>query len=799
MSNSSKKKEVPLNETFYNLCKDLLRFIDRKIIKKYISPNIAQLPKEMRNHENKQDNQNQNKEWTYFYKEKEITKEEKIKDVFKDDFFLGHLQNLTNSLIIVLDYLEQNQINIKKLEEEVKNKEDKLSSLNELKNLLNSYFEKNNNVNINTGNENNTQILEDKNLINIMNKIQSLNSTASDENKITENIININDINNNVNNNVNNNINNNNNNINNNKNNNNNKKKNNNKNNNNSNNISNDNIILNIEKIIHSSKKSKTPQKSEKKPNINNIEDTENTFSKANNNNNNNNSNNYNESKTSNNQCLSAPVIDRIINNDNNKNEPNSKEKNEIDFLIDNFRIGSSNVFNSEKGEKKEERKYIQNFSFLNLNNNNNQENPKEDNNIFLHKKIEREQTKANNDEKKNNNININDNNNEKSSSENKKGKNKKKKNNNNKNTNPNPLESEKDNNNNFEKNIPLKEEEINLPILNPIEKNKEINQNKNDKPVIDEDILKILLEENDNNKNDKKGKNNKIDDVSLDVLFSIELEKHFSEIKPKDTGKNKVITDIISLIKNKTKGNKNNNQKIQGPYLVGSYKVIPNLCSFNYSTPIDIMYKYKDILLDKTNANNTVKDFINNCLNLSIIETLDNSEDKIMKIFVKCSNNKGVKIDFVFYFVNTGTERNEKIINDIVLDSEIMNFKNKDEEKKYINIILFLRIWRKKYDLLFLFPEILDEIAKNYYDPNKAIALIIFNVFYDLYNSIIDFNTNKKQVTPFKNKLLIENLIKTWFDNEENCKEIQKAVLETHSILNNKNFSILFNKSEDK
>ena len=89
MSNSSKKKEVPLNETFYNLCKDLLRFIDRKIIKKYISPNIAQLPKEMRNHENKQDNQNQNqnKVWTYFYKEKEITKEEKIKDVFKDDFF----------------------------------------------------------------------------------------------------------------------------------------------------------------------------------------------------------------------------------------------------------------------------------------------------------------------------------------------------------------------------------------------------------------------------------------------------------------------------------------------------------------------------------------------------------------------------------------------------------------------------------------------------------------------------------------------------------------------------------------
>ena len=122
MSNSNtKKKEVPLNDTFYNLCKDLLRFIDRKIIKKYISPNIAQLPKEMRNHENKIDKQNE--VWTYFYKDKEVTKEEKIKDVFKDDIFLGHLQNLNNSLNIVLDYLEQNQINIKKLEDDVKNKE----------------------------------------------------------------------------------------------------------------------------------------------------------------------------------------------------------------------------------------------------------------------------------------------------------------------------------------------------------------------------------------------------------------------------------------------------------------------------------------------------------------------------------------------------------------------------------------------------------------------------------------------------------------------------------------------------
>ena len=113
MSNSStsKKKEIPIKDIFFHLCYDLLRFIERKIVKKYIYPNCAQVPKEKRNPEQ---GDNQKEQWTYFFKDEDLTEEEKIKDVFKDDKFLGYLQNLTNCLIMVVDYLDQNQKKIKK-------------------------------------------------------------------------------------------------------------------------------------------------------------------------------------------------------------------------------------------------------------------------------------------------------------------------------------------------------------------------------------------------------------------------------------------------------------------------------------------------------------------------------------------------------------------------------------------------------------------------------------------------------------------------------------------------------------
>ena len=784
MSNSSiiKKKE-PLNDTFFNLCKDLLRFIDRKIIKKYISPNVAQIPKEMRNSENKKEN----KKWTYFFKDKELTEEEEIKDVFKDDKFLSYLQNLTNSLIIVVDYLEQNQKKIKRLEDDIKNKEAKLNTLNELKNLLNNYFDENNEEDKtkNEGKKNNN-ILEDKNLLNIMNKIQSFNSNKNIINtKITQNIIDINHLNN-----ANNNIDN-----------------------NSKNKINITPINNNIIKIIDN--KSKNKDKNIQKEKEDNNENMKSTYKKEEITPKDNNKDKGNEMLFDiSNQSLGAPNPYKSNNNNNEgiKNEPNSKDKNEIDILIDNFKINNSSFDKQIREEKNANIKNanIKNANIKNANIKNedikneesshflsiiNKEEEKSQNNQFLSKKLERE-NKINTNEKEilNNNI-INT---EISISEKRKGKNKKKKSNN-----KDSLELDNENTNQ----IPLKEEISNLPVLKPILNAKKdiiefelesqekkmknnIKENKNGMTDINEDVVKLLLEDYDNNNKEKDKNNNITKNTSLEFEFDSIINRQFSVLNPKNN-KIKIIKDILYLIK--TNKIKNYNPRINGPYLVGSYKIIPELPSINYSAPIDVLYTYRDILIDKKIVDFSINNLIKNYLNLNIIETSENLEDnnKIIKIKVKCDNKININLSFNIFFVDL--EQNEKIINNIIFNNEKIEYENKEEQKKFINIILYLRTWRKKNKLLFIIPEIMDAIAKKNFDKNKTIALIILNVFYDLYNGIIDFNSRINQGVLPKHKTLMENLIKNWFDNEKNHQMIKVAVLQTNKLINDKNFSALF------
>ena len=125
-SNSKKKEQAP-KETFYNLCHSLLRFINRRIVKKYVFPNEAQLPKERRGLDLRANN-----DWKY-YLNKDVTEDEKIKDVFKDDKFLGSLQKMTNSLNEIIDFMDMNQKQINMIEEKSRNKEEKINSLSEIK------------------------------------------------------------------------------------------------------------------------------------------------------------------------------------------------------------------------------------------------------------------------------------------------------------------------------------------------------------------------------------------------------------------------------------------------------------------------------------------------------------------------------------------------------------------------------------------------------------------------------------------------------------------------------------------
>ena len=190
---TTKKKELTLQETFYNLCKDLIRYIDRKIVKKYIFPNQAQVPKEKRikdkDKEIKYDNN-----WRYFYEDEETSEEDKIKDIFKDNTFLLNLQKLYNSLYIIVINMEENKKNIENLNKKLEIESQKLKLYGEINYEISKYLIENN-ISINNMTQNDffkvSEYLQRKNIFNNVNKdmIQPLikNNINNNDNNIISN------------------------------------------------------------------------------------------------------------------------------------------------------------------------------------------------------------------------------------------------------------------------------------------------------------------------------------------------------------------------------------------------------------------------------------------------------------------------------------------------------------------------------------------------------------------------------------------------------------------------------------
>ena len=233
----------------------------------------------------------------------------------------------------------------------------------------------------------------------------------------------------------------------------------------------------------------------------------------------------------------------------------------------------------------------------------------------------------------------------------------------------------------------------------------------------------------------------------------------------------------------------KNIYNKLRGPYLIGSYRKILKLPLFNYITPIDILFTYKNTKLDKKMLDYAINIIFSNNIDLNIIERYESYEDdnKISKIDIKCNSKKNpnIIIYFCILFVDVGFNDNEKIVGNIIFIKQEMNFESEEEELRYINIILYFRIWRKKYKLNFIHPEILDVYVKKYFDKNKDIGSIVLNVFYDLYNEIIDFNSIRNKGNLPNNKEDLESIIKNWFKNEKYKKMIKDAVFEEKNVKN--------------
>ena len=627
------KNSKSQQDTLYQLCQALLRFINRKIVKKYIFPNEAQLPKEKRGLELRANNI-----WKY-YLNNDVTEEEKIKDVFKDDKFLLSLQKMTNSLNEVTALIESNQKKMKMMEEKSKNKEEKINALSEINDLLSSFF-KNKEKGENSNNSNKNEDIIIDNIFEKMKGFYSLQKYHEDsiENKNNENI----------------------------------------------------------------------------------------------------NKNDENHS---------------VINN----SELTEKNNNELDLLINNF--GLDEIKENEK-EKKEEIK---------------------DENIFLNKKTERDVKSKNNKNKKN-----------------KKKKNKEKSEN-------------KENNINTkdELEVPPKKEKINLPILKLKEEKKE---KKDDD--IDEEIIKQILEnevEENSNANDKPQEKKQminIDSLSKEareVLFDTELRKKFTGNKrpKKENNLIKEIRNIINALEDKKiQEMKNYNERISGPYLSGSFKAFRNLCAINYPREIDIVFKYKDMLLNQDIIDYSVKEVLENYLKLNIIKSTEikekevDEENKVVKYLAECSSKKLDKNDIIQFnilFVDSGIGFNEKIIDELILNKK--EFLIKTEEEKFMNICLFFRVWRRRNNLFYLIPEMIDELSRKFLKPDRSMLKVILNVIYDLYNQIVDlYPKNSNNFVP-ASKQLCEDLLHDLFrkDNDERIKEFKKIILKLSEDIDNEKYEEVF------
>ena len=660
-SNSKKKEQAP-KETFYNLCHSLLRFINRRIVKKYVFPNEAQLPKERRGLDLRANN-----DWKY-YLNKDVTEDEKIKDVFKDDKFLGSLQKMTNSLNEIIDFMDMNQKQINMIEEKSRNKEEKINSLSEIKDLLNTFFDpKKENIN------------DDKSFNNILEKINHFNSLQKNINKTPEN-----------------------------------------KNNNSNNNMIEDNM-------------------------------------------------NENEDFT-----IKEEASPLIKNNESDDNEQKNFIKNELNILKENFRLDdlkdSAQSLSKISQEKKEDIK---------------------NENIFINRKTEREKTTKKNKKKKNQN----------------KTKMEKKEN-----------DIDVKNNDILNNTPPIKS--LKIPILLPKEDKSAINKtdkkDKKKKESIDEEILRQLIgnesvensKENNINKNkvEKKEVIN-IESIpnntnkSAEEIFESELKKNFAELQ-KDK-KNKMIIKMKSIIQTLDDTNildiKKYNDRITGPFLAGSYKTFQDLCYVEYPREIDIIYKYKNMLLNKDIKDFSVKEVLENYLELNIVKSCDICEDennRISKIEVECSDKKLGNNDIIKFnviFVDIGYGFNEKIIDDLILNKK--EFLVKTEGDKFMNICLFLRIWRRKNKLFYLIPEMLDELARKFLSQEKSMLTVVLNVFYDLYNENNDFYPKGNNDFISKQKIICEKLMSDLFskDNSEKLKELKGKILQTTEDINNKKFEEVF------
>lgn len=194
------KLEVNKDQTnFLHLCKDLFKFIKKKIVKNYVCDDF-------------QNSLQISETWSYNHPEEQLTPKDKALNIFKDSTFLPLVQKCYEALENVIIRMDENRKNVEAMKKEVDDDMKKMKLLTELKSQLNKYFK--NGVN-NSNNSNNCEktnkileqlslaksfnILNDLQNMNAVNLINNCNTKENNNNKDSnmpkcDNIININNI-----------------------------------------------------------------------------------------------------------------------------------------------------------------------------------------------------------------------------------------------------------------------------------------------------------------------------------------------------------------------------------------------------------------------------------------------------------------------------------------------------------------------------------------------------------------------------------------------------------------------------
>ena len=684
-SDKAKNKDIT---NFHRLCRDLYKYIQRKVIKRYVNPEMTYAEI---NKQNSLNNIINEKEWKY-YNSDGISEEEKILDIFKDNVFLSQIQKCYESLEIVINSLNENQKNIEFLQKNIEVGEHKIQLLSQLNSQLNQFFKSKNENQAqlqsqsqpknSSSNNNKTNVLERLNLVkslNILNDLQIFNSINDQKNQ--DKIIN--------------------------------------KNNTNSTNttITNNNNIILDNKIINNNigeHQSKESADLVQEP----VEDI-----------------NYSS------DYINIKKNDwKLLNRKNKRDKKDDDEYEKINNSIEYTKTKNSFIKNK------------QNFGNKNLN------------------KI------------KKSNYSYNDIN----SSINKNGQNFQK-------FNKNISEEDIDNNNiqhkNSESSTPSKKSEIST--------DKEDNESKQNNQK---------QKENENNENCQNKETKPTGDNILEIQFEKVLRQEFSSIYSpnKKFESNKEILREIKIVLKKINTLKfNRANKFDDPYLIGSYSHFDLNNLLDNIPAIDILFKCKDIKsFDELKgiAVETMQKKL--CLNYIEIAKDYDKQNEIVKMVNKCkikskndnNNNIFIFINLFFVGINLSSyNKKEQSINRFLFSNNIFDDKGK------ILICLFFRRWRRKFKLFFIMPEFLDIIINFYFNEKDSLSLTIENIFYDLFNGEMNFNSkkNNKICKDEDNMKDITEFINEWFKNKEYKNMLNNAIISTQESILKNDFYSTFNEEE--